>query len=419
MPIGAIFKAMFSRCRCKRRREGREPIDPLRLKTGDIVLIRSKTTASGFTLDTGVASGIHHSIAGLSLPVTNKVDMFDRVGVLLVPTVSPTTPISCATVQVLEATFKGIRSRSLTDISRTVAFAVVRHLALPGREMGAREAKDEAIPETLEEKKLRECVQPLRNRPYTDSKIKAGPLKPVFDYTLTQLQQHDLSELHQAKIRALALKQEQDWGITGARGIRFDGLLDLLKDMADPKQDLPNSFSMTDIHRLVGKYNDRHNDVLKADEVTRVWEESFKHAMVTRKQPRSYLTGAFVSFVYQTMGLLAKEHFFPVMHWVTARDINMWGNKVVALGPAETAMMGKAELTTEFVVLTHVCLRNEKEAEVAAAAAELHNKTMNAFLHQMEEDELDELRSNTMTMNLNPVSDENKHHDSSFDFKVN
>ena len=66
-------------------------------------------------------------------------------------------------------------------------------------------------------------------------------------------------------------------------------------------------------------------------------------------------------------------------------------------------MEGLAELTTEFIVLPHVCLRNEKEAEVAAAAAELHNKTMKAFEEEEEEEESED-RASKVVFNLVPSS---------------
>lgn len=309
--------------------------------------------ANGFDLDTGIADSIHHSINGINLPYHNEIDMYDRVGVLWVPPVTDVTPLSCATVNVLEATHKGVRKRSLMEIVETSSFVCVRHF---------HPHDPESLPD--HEAKLTQLVEPMLNMPYTTGKITKGAMKPMFDWVLEQIKDYDLTAKEIDTMSELATKTEQEWGM-GGKGIRFKGLLQLLMDMSYTKE-LPNSFSLTEIHRLVGKYNDRHNDVLKTADVMQAWTDSFNRAVIARKSPRSIFTGAFVSYVFQHLGIFEQGKFFRVMDFTSLLTSNVLGFKFLVIGPAEAALVQMppvGDLDVETVATSAIVRAHADEAE--------------------------------------------------------
>jgi hypothetical protein len=165
----------------------------------DVVLIRSKVTLTGVSLDPQVARRINASTNQKSFENSYTVDKWDRVGIIGIPEWKDDTDrcrYKLKDITVTEATHDGIKTSTLEDICENALDVSIRRMRFVGdhiqRDIARKKitGRDFLAPGEEEQARLAKMakwypfVGKIINRPYIASKTF---LEPMFKHVLKHL----------------------------------------------------------------------------------------------------------------------------------------------------------------------------------------------------------------------------------------
>lgn len=312
----------------------------------DLLLVRSKVQTHGASIDSRIAAGISLSQTMLvSDTVFNGV--YDRVGIILTPSVVERSSYDVDNVEVVEATVTGIVTRPLRIVLSEAADCCIRSMRFQlddamrqslTQSLMSIESDDAKFDDNqLEEErrlqlllKLQSWLRQVANRPYSQC---AKPLMPMLQHIKSQ--QDSYSEISSNELAAM----EEIWmqHCTNPRGMRFDEsvfssfspsltllptenlhrLLQLFRTMSMDVR-VRNTLNESEIINLLSKLDNEEKAASEPEErllsketFLSVWKGSLQRNGDSRKVTiRSLLSGAFVSMAFGEIGLLPVNVFF-------------------------------------------------------------------------------------------------------------
>lgn len=246
---------------------GPDPRPPLVYSSAqflDLVLIRSKTRINGFGVDARIAAAMRAGSLGLQLPPETLLAKWDRVGLLQLPSFLERHQYTADNIEVTEATFTGVQTRTLRQVCESAMEVVIRPLnigaqvkreeaaaaaraarqaqAASGAGPSAAELKsdldDDVSGEDEENERLDfltryyQFTGPVVNRAYGACMDK---LESMFRWVMASLRRFELGAAEEARMKALLERHVVEFtGLDGktARGIPFAALLPTFRDMA-------------------------------------------------------------------------------------------------------------------------------------------------------------------------------------------
>ena len=248
---------------------GPDPRPPLvysRAQFLDLVLIRSKTRINGFGVDSRIAAAMRAGSLGLQLPPETLLPKWDRVGLLQLPSFLERHQYTADNIEVTEATFSGVQTRTLRQVCDSAMEVVIRPLNIGSQVKREEEAaarrrareQAEALGSGAEPQEMKgdfgpddaggledeenerldfltkyyQFTGPVVNRAYGACMDK---LESMFRWVMSSLRRFELGAAEEARMKALLEKHVVDFtGLDGkaARGIPFSALLPTFRDMA-------------------------------------------------------------------------------------------------------------------------------------------------------------------------------------------
>lgn len=333
----------------------------------DIVLIRSKHVVAGLDIDARVISHIRHATLGVVLPEKNEFNQFDRIGLILLPSsFLDVDEYSPDNIEVIEAGPNGVQLSSLRQVMESALEIVIRPLRLPlnrklkEKSKSADEDEEDDVDDDDEDldgrmqlmQKFYQFTGTVINRPYGSCMDK---LQPMFRHVTKQLKQAELTQEDIRKMNDFIAKYEEEIELTshlamarfnGQKTIRcipFDRLIQVFQGMtsleateifngllehtlvqkegensvhASKVCKIRNTFTDQEIFELVSQFGPINGEEkvtlsssghLPTAEFLSVWRSSLERSRVLHANIRELISGAFVSQVFQHIGLLPLE----------------------------------------------------------------------------------------------------------------
>lgn len=326
----------------------------------DIVLIRSRVHVNGFGLDSRLASTIRYGSLGLQLPELQHFSKWDRVGLIQLPSFIEKHEYDPDNIEVTEATYFGIQTRTLRQVLDSAFEVSIRSLKV-GSQIAAHEAEQSRLrAEAADRRAGRKSPHP--SMPNTPAHAVAASIQPISDdgddsdenserleylqkyyqftgpvinraygqcmdklesmfrFVSTSLKSFELSSQEILNMHTLLEKYIVPFvGLDGqpSRGIPFGSLLTLFRDMSETSLSggiLQNTFSDGEIFELVSAFtmgDDRvslsNNGFISEAEFFTQWKASLERTLPLRRIPREILSGAFVSQALQQIGVLPQS----------------------------------------------------------------------------------------------------------------
>lgn len=152
----------------------------------------------------------------------------------------------------------------------------------------------------------------LVDKPYKDI---YEQMESMFAWMLDKFRAANMTEEELTGIEDIIIKHEtrDEWPghqvPHGYGDLKYASLLELLREAGEHKElEEVDTFSISEVFNIVSEY--QHTDVIKTQDLLRWWKASVAQSVIARKNPRPIVSGAFVSAVYQHLGVLKKEQFF-------------------------------------------------------------------------------------------------------------
>jgi hypothetical protein len=281
----------------------REYIDYSQLHQFDIVLIRSKVVFNGCDVDAGVGRSIMFASSDIHVSEEKFLSKWDRVGLLQLPSFVSPQDYDIHNLEVTEATHEGLRTTPMREILQGALEVSIRSMRVAGDEEEAEgDVKSNPIRVDFEEQFFG-FLGPLMNKPYAHPLVTtSGKLDGMFQNFAQTMQQIDFSPKQLKRLHEEVAKADK------GNGIQFDELLELFTTLFEAPE-LLNTLSTAEILSLTSHYDiseDKKEGISK-DEFIETYNNSIKRTLIARKMPREVLSGAFVSLVFQELGLLKKS----------------------------------------------------------------------------------------------------------------
>jgi len=336
------------------------------LQSFDLVLIRSQVQISGSDLPipARVASTIRCGALGMQLPVEQHLATWDRVGLIQLPSFIEPHQYSADTIEVCEATYTGIQTRTMRQVMEEAEEVCVRRVIIRAQEeqeekerierdearrnggrfsqrhrrgrtgalsfgggllssiggllSGSRMFDDSSLSSSSHEirlpfvNKYYQYSGPVVNRPYGSCMDK---LESMFKGVLSALRRCELNADELERMNAIIQRYVETYRTADGRegsGIPFHSLLPLCREIAS--SGCLNTFSDSEMVELVGSFSvgdDRvtlsHSGHLTAAEFMSQWRSSLDRSQSLRRLTREILSGAFVTSALRAMDVLPKE----------------------------------------------------------------------------------------------------------------
>lgn len=365
----AQFSLLFFSCLACLLDQGTDPRPEIiysSLQFLDLVLIRSRVTVNGFGMDSRIASTIRYGSLGLQIPQLQQLSKWDRVGLIQLPSFIEKHEYDADNIEVTEATYFGIQTRTLRQVIESSMEVSIRSLKLgkqieqheeelrrlreaaknkknkkigekkesnvgessmeaaasPSPDMngdpnlGDEDESDDANNERLEYlQKYYQFTGPIINRTYGQCMDK---LEAMFRYVMASLRSFDLAPIELSEMDKILDKYVTTFtgpdGQTRQSGIPFQSLLPLFRDISSHDSHTQNTFSDAEMYELVGSFttgDDRvslsNTGFMTKQEFMQQWRASLERTLPLRRIPREILSGAFVSQALQNIGILPQS----------------------------------------------------------------------------------------------------------------
>jgi hypothetical protein len=306
------------------------------LRPLDVLLIRSNVDINGFSLDSRIAANIKSATTGTHTPEVVEIPKWDRVALVLPPSTAHPDAYTHDNVMVIEATQGGVKAHTLREVYEGAVELSLRPLKI--------EAEEQEIKRRKSHWKKKEYVSIVQEGDGGEGSARAkfmldylrvservvdqpfslsmALLASMFKWCVTEIAQFTVKDEEKEKVENIVNDECKD-NKKEADGITFHQLVNIFGMLArDPN--VTNTFSTAQIYSLVSNFNENEG-VVNRGEFQQSWEMSARRHNAAQKIPNwgPMLSGGFVSWIFQQIGLLPPEgNFYYPRDFAEAALIN-------------------------------------------------------------------------------------------------